>query len=132
MLRKLIAGPGLGALAAALVLALASSADLLDRQGLTTYDSRMRLAADPAHVDKNIVLVEINDLSIRQLQDGFRMRWPWPRVAVGLVVDFLRRGGAKVIAIDMSFTEPDQVVEYVFDDPNDRWSGHQSDRALAD
>ncbi len=132
MLRKLIAGLGLGALAAALVLALASSADLLDRQELTTYDWRMRLAADPAHVDKNIVLVEINDLSIRQLQDGFRMRWPWPRVAVGLAIDFLRRGHAKVVAVDLSFSERDQVESYVFDDPADKWSGRQSDRALAE
>jgi len=132
MLRKLAAGLGLGALAAALVLTLAAFTDLLERQELTTYDWRMRLVADPASVNKNIVLVEINDLSIRQLQDGYRMRWPWPRVAIGLAIDFLRRGGAKIIAVDVSFPERDQVETYVFDDPKDKWSGHQSDRALAD
>jgi adenylate cyclase len=132
MLRKLLAGLGLGALAAVIVLGLAASTDLLDRYELTTYDWRMRLAADPASVNKDIVLVEVNDLSIRQLQDGYRMRWPWPRVAFGLVIDFLRRGGAKVVAVDVSFTERDQVETYIFDDPNDKWTGHQSDRALAD
>ncbi len=104
MLRKLLAGLGLGALAAALVLGLAWTTDLLERLELTTYDWRMRLAADPASLNKDIVLVEVNDLSIRQLQDGYRMRWPWPRVAFGLAIDFLHRGGAKVVAVDVSFS----------------------------
>ena len=132
MLRKLAAGVGLGALAAVLVLALAASTDLPDRLELTTYDWRMRLAAEPKSVNKDIVLVEVNDISIRQLQDGYRMRWPWPRVAFGLVIDFLHRGQAKVIAVDVSFPERDHVETYVFDDPKDKWSGTQSDRALAD
>src|SRR5260221_12301554 len=92
----------------------------------------MRLATDPATLNKDIVLFEINDLSIRELQDIYRMRWPWPRVAFGLVIDFLHRGGARVIAVDVAFTERDQVETYVFDDPKDKWSGHQSDSALAD
>jgi adenylate cyclase len=132
MLRKLVAGLGLAALAAIIVLALAASSDLPARVELTTYDWRMRLAADPASVNRDIVLVEINDLSILELQKGFRMRWPWPRVAIGLVIDFLRRGGAKVVAVDMTFTEGDEVLTYVFDDPNDTWSGWQSDNALVE
>jgi adenylate cyclase len=131
VLRKLIAGLGLGAVAAALVLGLAAGTDLLDRYELTTYDWRMRLAENPASLNKNIAFVEINDNSIRRLQEGYQMRWPWPRVALGLVVDFLHRGGAKVIAVDVTFTEPDSVVRYIFDDPNDPWSGEQSDHALA-
>jgi len=131
MLRKLFAGVGLGALAALLVLALAASTDLLDRQELTTYDWRMRLAADPAAVNKDIVFVEINDLSIREMSDVFG-RWPWPRLAVSFAIDFLRRGPAKVVAVDMSLPEPDRVETYVWDDPNDKWSGSQSDRAMAD
>ena len=131
-LRKLLAGLGLGTLAALLVLGLSASGDLLDRLELTTYDWRMRLAADPASVNKDIVLVEINDLSIRELQQGYRMRWPWPRVAIGLVIDFLHRGGAKVIAVDITFTEHDQVKAYIFDKPDDEWKGYQSDNALVE
>ena len=131
-LRKLLAGLGLGTLAALLVLGVAASGDLLDRLELTSYDWRMRLAADPASVNRNIALVEINDLSIRELQAGYRMRWPWPRVAMGLAIDFLHRGGARVVAVDVAFTEHDLVEAYIFDDPNDKWSGSQSDRALAD
>jgi adenylate cyclase len=131
LLRKVLAGLGLGALAAVIVLALAASTDLLDRLELTTYDWRMRLAADPASLNKDIVLVEINDLSIREMQDVFG-RWPWPRLAVSFAIDFLRRGPAKVVAVDMSLPEKDRVETYVWDDPNDKWSGRQSDRALAD
>src|SRR6185503_10161512 len=131
MPRKLLSGLGLGAVAALLVLAVAGATDLLDRLELTTYDWRMRLAADPAHVDRNIVLVEVNDLSIREMSGVFG-RWPWPRLAVSFAIDFLRRGPAKVVAVDMSLPEKDRVVTYVWDDPNDKWSGAQSDRALAD
>jgi adenylate cyclase len=130
-LRKLAAGLGLGALAAAVVLALAASADLLDRYELTTYDWRMRLAEDPASVNKDIVFVEINDLSIRKLQPVFG-RWPWPRLAISFAIDFIKRGGAKAVAVDILFPEKDEhVKQYVWDDPNDLWSGTQSDRALA-
>jgi adenylate cyclase len=131
MFRKAAIGIGLGVMAALLVLAMAASGDLLDRYELTTYDWRMRLAAQPQAVNTDIVFIEINDLSIRELQEGFRMRWPWPRVAIGLAVEFLHRAPAKVVAIDLTFPERDQVKAYVFDDPNDVWSGGQSDENFA-
>src|SRR5262249_57663035 len=87
MVRKLVSGLGLGSVAALLVLALAASTDLLDRQELTTYDWRMRLAADPQSVDKDIVFIEINDLSIREMS-GIFGRWPWPRLAVSFPIHF--------------------------------------------
>jgi adenylate cyclase len=132
VIHKLAVGLGLGVFAAALVMGFAMVSDLPDRYELNTYDWRMRLAEDPAGVNKNIVFIEINDLSIRQLQEGFKMRWPWPRVAIGLGVEFLRRAPAKVVAIDVAFPEHDYVEQYSFDDPNDKWSGFNSDQNLAD
>jgi len=129
MLRKLLAGLGLGTLAALMVLAIGASADLADRLELTTYDWRMRLAADPNGVDRDIVLVEINDASIREMAPTFG-RWPWPRVAVSFIIDFLKRAPAKVVAVDVSFPEQDKVDRYKLDD--DFWTGRQSDRALED
>ena len=108
LLRKLLAGLGLGALAAVIVLGLAASTDLLDRLELTTYDWRMRLAADPDSVNKDIVLVEINDSSIREMSPLFG-HWPWPRLAISFVVDYLHRAPAKVVAIDVGFAEPDKA-----------------------
>jgi adenylate cyclase len=131
MLRKLAAGLGLGALAALIVLGLAASTDLLDRLELTTYDWRMRLAVDPTSVNKDIVLVEINDSSIREMSGVFG-HWPWPRLAISFVIDFLHRAPAKVVAVDVLFSEEDKVARYEFDEEKDVWSGRQSDRALAD
>src|SRR5436305_6068577 len=125
LLRKLAIGLGLGLIAAVLVLAIVAATDLLDRYELTTYDWRMRLAENPSAVNKSIVFVEINDLSIRELQPVFG-RWPWPRLAISFAIDFIRRGGAKAVAVDVLFSEKDEhVKEYVWDDPNDLWSGAQ-------
>src|SRR4051812_10245841 len=129
ILRKLTAGLALGTLSALIVLALAASTDLLDRVELMTYDWRMRLAADPASVDKNIVLVEISDATLREMEPFFG-HWPWPRLAVSFVIDYLKRAPAKVIAVDLTFAESDRVLSYDLD--GDQWSGKQSDRALAD
>lgn len=134
-LRKLLAGVGLGALAALIVLGIAASVDLADRLENTTYDWRMRLAADPASVNRNIVLVKIDDLSIREMAPTFG-RWPWPRVALSFGIDFLKRGPAKVVAVDLILSEHDKVVEsYVFDagtPGEEHWSAAESERALAD
>jgi len=127
MLRKLAAGLGLGALAALIVLGVAWSTDLLDRQELTTYDWRMRLAARPESVSKDIVFVELNDASIREMSPLFG-HWPWPRVALAYVLDFLNRAPAKVVAIDILHSEEDRVEMYNF--AGDRWTGRQSDGAL--
>src|SRR5262249_2153251 len=131
VLRKVAAGTTLGALAALIILGLNASTDIVDRYEFITYDWRMRFAAAPESVSKDIVFVEINDLSIRELEQGFRMRWPWPRVALGLAIEFLQRAPAKVIAVDLALPEHDQVREYIFDDPNDKWSGSNSDENLS-
>ena len=131
-LRRFAIGTGLGLLAALVMIGLTAWSDLVERYELTTYDWRMRLAADPPSVNKDIVFVEINDLSIRDLQDGYHMRWPWPRIAFGLAIEFLRRAPAKVIAVDAAFPEEDYVKKYVFDDPNDDWSGATSDAHLVE
>ncbi len=135
MLRKVAAGLGLGAVAALFVLAGAASVDLLDRVELTTYDWRMRLAADPSSVNKDIVLVKIDDAAIRQMAPTFG-RWPWPRLALSFALDFLRRGGAKVVAVDVILAEQDKVIaEYVFDPGTpgeEHWTAKQSENALVE
>ena len=128
-LRKLLAGLALGTLSALLVLGFAAATDLLDRVEMTTYDWRMRLATDPAAVNKDIVLVEISDSTIREMEPIFG-HWPWPRLAVSFVLDYLKRGPAKVIAVDLTLAEADRVLAHDID--GDSWSGKQSDRALTD
>ncbi|MGH9408974.1 MAG: CHASE2 domain-containing protein [Vicinamibacterales bacterium] len=128
LLRKLAAGVALGAIAAALALAL-GAAGLLYLPELKTYDWRMRLDARRADVDRDIALIEINDATIREMSPIFG-HWPWPRLALSYVVDYLKNARAKVIAIDIALPEADLVEKYKIG--GDEWSGQQSDRALAD
>ena len=81
MIRKLGAGIGIGLTAAVITLAL-SWAGFLDETELVTYDWRIRSAAEPTSVRDDIVIVEVNDTSIRDLAP-FVGRWPWPRVVFG-------------------------------------------------
>src|SRR4051812_41471769 len=128
MIRKLSAGLALGALAALIVLALAA-AGWLDTAELKAYDWRLRRAADARSVNRDIALVGINDTTIRDMEPLFG-HWPWPRVALSYVIDYLRRAPAKVIAVDLILGERDTVDRY--DIAGDKWSGQDSDRALAD
>jgi adenylate cyclase len=104
-------------------------AGLLDIAELKTYDWRVRRAADPASVSRDIVLVEINDTSIRDLAP-LAGRWPWPRVLIGSLIDFLHRAPARVIAVDLAGLEPD--IRKGFDYGGTEWSGRESDEALVE
>jgi adenylate cyclase len=95
---------------------------------LKTYDARMRLAADPAGARHEIVLVAINEDSLRRLEPVVG-RWPWPRLAHAQLLNFLARGGAKVVAYDVMFTERDKRR---FELQGEEWTGEESDRELAD
>ncbi len=71
----------------------------------------MRLAAAPESVNKDIVLVEINDTTIRDMEPLFG-HWPWPRLALSFVIDYLHRAPAKVVAVDITLSERDRVEQY--------------------
>ena len=126
IVRKLAAGLSLGLVAAGLVLLLGSFG-ALERPELITYDWRMRYAADPKAASPEIVLVEINDTSIRDLAPLFG-RWPWPRVAFKYLLDYLNRAPTKVTAVDLTFLEPDRTLGVQLGDT--KWTAEASDAAL--
>ena len=80
-----------------------------------TYDWRINQAANPASVHRDIVLVEINDTSLRDFAQ-LAGRWPWPRVALATVIDFLQRAPARVVAVDLSILEPDNRLLFRYGD----------------
>jgi adenylate cyclase len=94
---------------------------------LKTYDVRVRLAADPASARRDIVMVSIDDSSIRRLESEVG-RWPWPRVVHSYLIDYLSRAPAKVIVYDVLFTERDRRTFQIGDVT---WTGSESDRTLA-
>ena len=134
VLRKIAAGVAIGLGAAAVVLLLGYFG-LLDESELQTYDWRMRQAyraragSNPFPINPDIVLVEINDASIRDFAPVFG-RWPWPRAIHAMLVDYLSRGKPKAIAIDLLFTEMERNSTYEIG--GQRWSSVESDQALVD
>jgi adenylate cyclase len=126
--RKIAAGVALGLGSAAIILVLAAGG-LFDSVELSLYDWRMRAAVgDPPDVHKGIVLVEINDTTIRDLEPVFG-RFPWPRMAFSMLIDYLNRAPAKVIAVDFAFLESDHARNYTIG--GTPWTGAESDEALA-
>jgi adenylate cyclase len=127
-MRKLYAGVLLGVGAAGLVLLIGALGGFNTAE-LKAYDWRVRRTAKPANASRDIVLVEINDTSIRDLAT-LAGRWPWPRVLLASVIDFIARGRPKAIAVDLTITEPDLREGFPFG--GDKWSGAESDAALVD
>jgi adenylate cyclase len=119
-------GLAIGAAAALLAFALGRT-PFVGNIELLTYDWRMRLTARPARPSDDIVLVSIDDDSVRRMAASGFGRWPWPRLIHGYLVDYLTRAPAKVIVYDVLFTEPDAQT---FNDGERDWSGAESDDEL--
>ena len=126
--RRFAAGLGLG-IGAAVLASLAGLVPIVSTLEWKLYDQRVRWASDPASARPDIVLVNIDELSVRRLEPLVG-RWPWPRLVHADVIDFLADAGAKVIAFDVLFTERDRRAG--FDVGDATWSGAESDRALAE
>jgi adenylate cyclase len=77
----------------------------LERFELSTIDYRFRLRGPitTARDSANIVIVEISQESFKSLPD----KWPWPRSYYARLVRNLKRAGAKVVGIDIVFSETD-------------------------
>lgn len=94
---------GLGALLVGLVAwGYHGKSALLETTSLKTYDlfSKFR---KPASKNDAIHIIEIDEESVANLG-----RWPWPRSLVAQLVDEVVAGGAKVIGLNIFYTEPDQ------------------------
>jgi adenylate cyclase len=86
----------------ALVALFVAGAPFLDHVELRTYDLRFlaRGAREPLPV---VAMAAIDEKSL-----GREGRWPWPRSKLAALIDALSRDGAKVIAFDIAFSEPDE------------------------
>jgi adenylate cyclase len=95
----------------------------------STYDLRVRHTAVPVAPSSPVVIVAINESSVRALEP-IAGRWPWPRMVHASAIDYLARAGARVIAYDVLFSEHEGRSDTVI---NGRViSGQESDAALVD
>jgi adenylate cyclase len=126
MRRRILIGLGIGASAAALAW-LAGRLPLVQRLEAVTYDARVRYAAPLPDPQSPVVLVEIDETSLRTLEPAFG-RWPWPRAVHAGVIDFLARAQARLIVYDVLFSERDIAPQVAVG--GRMMSGAESDAAL--
>ena len=96
---------------------------------LKSYDWRLTHTANPATARKDIALIEIDEASLRNLEPNAG-RWPWPRGVHAMLIDYLARAPAKVVAYDVLFSERDSRTGFQFGGAT--VSGAESDKMLAD
>lgn len=68
------------------------------------FDLRMKLTLDKEKKDDRLVLAAIDDKSLAEIG-----RWPWSRTQIIKLVNKLNTYGAKVIAFDIFFSEPEMA-----------------------
>jgi len=66
------------------------------------YDLHFR-SRGPVKPGSDVVIVGIDEKSVDLIG-----RWPWPRTRIAELVDQLNKYGAKVVAFDIVFSEPDE------------------------
>lgn len=93
---------------------------------LQTYDLRVAATARQAEPSRDIVLISIDNESIRRMEPLVG-RWPWPRLVHADVIDYLASAGAKVVGYDVLFAERDLRKFNVL---GTEWTGEESDAAL--
>ena len=67
------------------------------------YEIEMRLDMPRNPPESKVALVNIDDKSINKLG-----KWPWPRHIIAEMIKILKANGAKLIGLDMVFSEKEQ------------------------
>src|SRR5215831_779167 len=103
-LKSLVLNPAtLTAATIAVVIALyVVGTPVLDNIELNWLDLRFRFRG-PIAPTPTVVLATIDEKSLES--EG---RWPWPRSRIAALVNTLSRDGARIVAFDIAFAEPDQ------------------------
>ena len=78
---------------------------LLTRFEADTYDLRVRLHSDPTTVNRSIVLVGLDQLSLDWVAENLGVTWRWPRQLFAAIINNCKRRGAKVIGFDVIFSD---------------------------
>jgi adenylate cyclase len=72
------------------------------------YDTRLRLTM-PQTVDSRVVILDIDEKSLAEREQGGEGRWPWPRDRLALLMDKLfDQYEVAVVGFDVVFAERDE------------------------
>jgi adenylate cyclase len=79
--------------------------EFISRLELSSLDTRFRLRGR-VRPDPRLMIVDIDQRSQELLG-----RWPFPRIHFARMLDNLKKDGARVVAFDITFSQPDQTAE---------------------
>jgi len=96
-------GVGCGAVGLAALLWLGGA---LDRFEYSTWAWRVNTFAPRRTPASEVKVILLDQASLDWGSKEMGWSWPWPRETYAPLLDFCRRGGAKVVAFDILFTEP--------------------------
>ena len=100
-MKKLLIPISIGLLITAIFTTLAIIRFLpLERLELLVYDTRYKIRGHTTP-PKEVVIIGIDDKSLEKIG-----RWPWDRSKIAALIDLLKDKGAKVIMMDIIFSEP--------------------------
>ncbi len=102
---KYLRGPAIGLVAGAAAL-LAWHLGWLESLEAPTWAWRARFFSQREALSPEIKLILLDQASLDWAQQENSLSWPWPREVYGKIAAFCKRGGARVLALDLLFTEP--------------------------
>ncbi|MBC8384043.1 MAG: CHASE2 domain-containing protein, partial [Candidatus Cloacimonetes bacterium] len=94
------------------------SSAFMEEMEYKLIDLRFKLAPIPARADSNIVIVTIDDGSLKFFSDN-GISYPWPRSYYAHIVDYFSKAGADAVIFDMQFYEPDIDREETYSEETD-------------
>ncbi len=81
---------------------------LMEHLEALTYDALLNLTM-PKTLDERIVIIDIDEDSLRPREEGGEGRWPWPRDRMALMIDnLIDKYGAAIVGFDVVFAERDR------------------------
>ncbi len=96
----------IGAASGATALVLWVATPVLPGWENITWSWRVKTFAQPGDSTGRIKIILIDQYSLDWASQQMSLPWPWPREVYAPILDFCRRGGARVIAFDMLYSEP--------------------------
>lgn len=81
----------------------AEESTILQRINGLIYDLRLRATLEPRQTDTTIVVLDIDEKSLKA--EG---RFPWSRIKIAKIIEKLADAGAVVVAFDVMFSEPER------------------------
>ena len=75
---------------------------------LKSLDLRFQHGTHPEWADTNVVIVAVDENSLKFFESTRSIKWEWPREFYALMLDFLEQAHPRLVAFDYEFSQPDR------------------------